>query len=448
MLPSRIGNYRVDKHLGSGGMGAVYRGFDEALQRPLAIKRLLGNFTDRVAALRFRREARMAARLNHPAIVHIYDIVDNEEGIWIVMELVEGQTLDALLREGRPPLAKTLPLVREIAEGLAEAHSHGIVHRDLKASNVMVTAAGRAKILDFGLAKTYSGASEADISAEGAVVGTFFAMSPEQAQGLAVDHRSDLFSLGTLLYEMLTGMSPFRGDTPQETLARVCAFTPRGVRDINPHVPEPLADLTLQLLQKAADQRPQSTKDVAATLSRIERSGLSADAYSDEKTKLPTRAGTIDLGVRAQPASRPARSERRQLTVICCEVASTEPGAPALDPENFYEWMLQLRPLAQRVADSHGGTVGRGLGDRVLIYFGYPKPRKTTPAAPCGPHSSWSPRRRGLLNKAAAPGSAYEPGCTPAWRSCRTTRIIRSPRLAPRSTSRFDSKARRSRAAS
>ena len=131
--------------------------------------------------------------------------------------------------------------MREIAEGLAEAHAHGIVHRDLKASNVMITAAGRAKILDFGLAKRYSGVTEADISAEGAIVGTFHAMSPEQAQGLTVDHRSDLFSLGTLLYEMLTGMSPFRGDTPQETLARVCAFTPREVRDINPHVPEPLA---------------------------------------------------------------------------------------------------------------------------------------------------------------------------------------------------------------
>ncbi len=229
-MPSRIGNYRVEKQLGAGGMGAVYRGFDEALQRPLAIKRLLGNFTDQTAAPRFRREARMAARLNHPAIVHIYDIVENEDGVWIVMELVEGQTLDGLLREGRPALPTTVRLMREIAEGLAEAHAQAIVHRDLKASNVMVNAAGRAKILDFGLAKRYSGATEADISAEGAVVGTFFAMSPEQAQGLTVDHRSDLFSFGTLLYEMLTGISPFRADSPPETLARVCAFTPPDVR--------------------------------------------------------------------------------------------------------------------------------------------------------------------------------------------------------------------------
>lgn len=375
-LPSRIGNYRVEKQLGAGGMGAVYRGFDEALQRPLAIKRLLGNFTDRIAAARFRREARMAARLNHPAIVHIYDIVETTDGVWIVMELVEGQTLDGLLRDGRPALEKAVRLMREIAEGLAEAHAHGIVHRDLKASNVMVNAAGRAKILDFGLAKTYSGATEADISAEGAVLGTFFAMSPEQAQGLTVDHRSDLFSFGTLLYEMLTGVSPFRADTPPETLARVCALTPRDVREINPQVPEPLAELTSQLLNKAADQRPQSTSEVAAALGRIERSGMSAETDYDERSNLPTAAGTGDLGIKPAKSaigSTSAGSERRQLTVICCEIAGTGLGAPALDPETFYEWMLQVRPLAQRVAESHGGTIGRGLGDRVLIYFGYPK---------------------------------------------------------------------------
>jgi serine/threonine protein kinase/tetratricopeptide (TPR) repeat protein len=371
-LPFRVGNYRVDKPLGSGGMGAVYRGFDEALQRPLAIKRLLGNFPDRVAAARFRREARMAARLNHPAIVHIYDIVDNEDGVWIVMELVEGKTLDSVLRDGRPAVTTAVRLMREIAEGLAEAHAHGIVHRDLKGSNVMVTAAGRAKILDFGLAKTYTGAREADISAEGAVVGTFHAMSPEQAQGLSVDHRSDLFSFGTLLYEMLTGISPFRADTGQETLARVCAFTPRGVREVNSQVPEPLAELTLQLLNKTPDQRPQSTNEVAAILSRIERSSVSAETNSDEQSSLLTTSGTRDVGLKAREPERsvPAGSERRQLTVICCEIASS--GAP-LDPESFYESMLQVRPLAQRVAESLGGSVGRGLGDRMLIYFGYPK---------------------------------------------------------------------------
>ena len=175
-VPDRVGNYLIEERLGTGGMGAVYRAFDQALQRPLAIKRLLPDTADATRKLRFRREARMAARLNHPAIVHIYDIVETDEGDWIVMELVEGKTLDRMLRDGLPSLLRTVQLTREIADGLAEAHASNIVHRDLKASNVMVTPAGRAKILDFGLAKTYRGGGEQDLSGPGAVLGTCHAM--------------------------------------------------------------------------------------------------------------------------------------------------------------------------------------------------------------------------------------------------------------------------------
>ena len=165
---------------------------------------------DPVRALRFRREARMAARLNHPSIVHIYEIVETDEGDWIVMELVEGKTWTGCFATACSACPASVRLAREIAEGLSEAHGHGIVHRDLKASNVMVNAAGRAKILDFGLAKMYRGGTEQDISAPGMLLGTCHAMSPEQAQGLAIDHRSDLFSLGSLLYEMITGTVAIR----------------------------------------------------------------------------------------------------------------------------------------------------------------------------------------------------------------------------------------------
>ena len=199
----------------------------------------------------------MAARLNHPSIVHIYEIVETDEGDWIVMELVEGKTLDRMLRDGMLGLSQSVRLAREIAEGLSEAHGHGIVHRDLKASNVMVNAAGRAKILDFGLAKMYRGGTEQDISAPGMLIGTSHAMSPEQAQGLAIDHRSDLFSLGSLLYEMITGVSPFAAATAAETLGRICAYEPRPILDIDPGVPRELAELTHQLLNKSPAHRPQ-----------------------------------------------------------------------------------------------------------------------------------------------------------------------------------------------
>jgi class 3 adenylate cyclase/tetratricopeptide (TPR) repeat protein/predicted Ser/Thr protein kinase len=409
--PSRVGQYRIEQRLGAGGMGAVYRAFDESLQRPVAIKRLLATMGDQSRSLRFRREARMAARLNHPAIVHIYEIVETEGGDWIVMELVEGKTLDRLLREGRMDLARAVRVVREIAEGLSEAHAQGIVHRDLKATNVMVTAAGRVKILDFGLAKSWQGDVDQEISTPGTVVGTCHAMSPEQAQGLAVDHRSDLFSLGSLLYELLTGLSPFHAGTPTETLARICAFEPDPVTSLEPAVPPALADLTHRLLRKSAAQRPQGSWEVAAALERIERAG-----GLDQGARRPVAPAVTEVftqverasGMPAERSSPPplTSTERRQMTVLCCELADaaspgTEPGQ-AFDPESLYELMLQLRPLALQAVQRYDGTLGTAMGHRLLVYFGYPQAHED---------DAWRAVRTGLdlvgeveAQLAAAPG--------------------------------------------
>ena len=382
-LPSRIGNYRIDERLGAGGMGVVYRAFDNALQRPLAIKRVLSDLIDPTRALRFRREARMAARLNHPSIVHIYEIVETDECDWIVMELVEGKTLDRLLRDGLLGLSRTVRLAREIAEGLSEAHGHGIVHRDLKASNVMVNGAGHAKILDFGLAKLYRGDTEPDISAPGILLGTIHAMSPEQAQGLAIDHRSDLFSLGSLLYEMITGTSPFTAATPAETLARICAYEPRPILDIDPAVPRELAELTHSLLNKSPAQRPHNSSEVATALERIEHGG---GLQSPGHGGIANAGMSSDITLGARSTLEPPRfassptltsSERRQMTVLCCDVADTGSqgveSSQAFDPETLYELMLQLRPLAQVVAQRHEGTLGNVVGHQLLVYFGYPQ---------------------------------------------------------------------------
>lgn len=363
-------------------MGAVYRAFDDVLQRPVAIKQLLPHLADKAQVLRFRREARMAARLNHPAIVHIYEIVEDADGDWIVMELVKGKTLDRLLREERLELTRAVRIVREIAEGLSEAHAQGVVHRDLKATNVMVTGAGRVKILDFGLAKIYRGDVEHDISRPGTVVGTCHAMSPEQAQGLAVDHRSDLFSLGSLLYEVLTGISPFHAATPTETLARICAWEPQPVVELERGVPPELADLTHRLLAKTVGGRPQSAWEVATQLERIERAGLLERDRRISAAAMATQVETVALEPAAPPPPRSSTRtpltniERRQVTVLCCELADTaRPGAEAaqvFDPETLYELMLQLRPLTQMVATRYQGSLGNVLGHRLLVYFGYP----------------------------------------------------------------------------
>jgi TOMM system kinase/cyclase fusion protein len=380
--PSRIAQYRVEQRLGHGGMGAVYRAFDETLQRAVALKRLLPSLADPSLTLRFRREARMAARLNHPAIVHIYEIVEAADCEWIVMELVEGKTIDRLMREARLPVVRVVRLAREIAEGLAEAHAQGIVHRDLKASNVMVTGSGRVKILDFGLAKVYSGELDAEISAPGAVVGTVHAMSPEQAQGLMVDHRSDLFALGSLLYEMLTGASPFHAATPPQTLARICTHDPSPVHEVVRGVPRELSDLAQRLLQKSAARRPQTTHDVVMALERIERSAA-VDRFSPSAaetalhTKVDAPPASAGTGERPRAHTNPSVSslERRQMTVLCCEPADAgQPDASShgFDAETLYELMLQLRPIAQAVAQRYEGSLANLVGQRLLLYFGHP----------------------------------------------------------------------------
>jgi serine/threonine protein kinase len=193
------------------------------------------------------------------------------------MELVEGETLTAIVRKSPVELTLALKLFRQIADGLAAAHAKGIVHRDLKTGNVMVTPEGDAKILDFGLAKS-SALSETPLSVEGGLLGTFHCMSPEQAQGLEIDHRSDLFSLGALIYETLTGVAPFRSGTVHETLAKVCMHRQRPVHELDGAIPESLSDLVDRLLQKEPSSRPRNVKEVAALLTEIEASSASPSA--------------------------------------------------------------------------------------------------------------------------------------------------------------------------
>lgn len=284
----KIGPYRLIAPLGSGGMGTVWRAWDERLKRPVALKRILPATPSPTARERFRREAEAGARLNHPAIVHLYDILETEEGEWIVLEFVDGPTLQELLRQGPLDLERTLRLGREIAEGLAEAHAQGLLHRDLKASNVMVAPGGRAKILDFGVAKLLlPEAQETTLSAPGLVVGTTYAMSPEQAMGLPLDARSDLFALGSLLYEMVTGEAPFRAETASATLARVCHFRPVPLVQARPGTPPGLSDLIGRLLEKEPVDRPASAAEVAAALDRI--ASTIGDPRAAEEESRPRR---------------------------------------------------------------------------------------------------------------------------------------------------------------
>jgi serine/threonine-protein kinase len=294
MVGATISHYEILDKLGEGGMGMVYRARDFQLGRLVAIKVLLpshGDSADRRA--RFIQEARAASSLNHPNIVTIHDIVTIDEGDCIVMELVKGHTVADMIHTGRIPVIDCLKLAIQIADALAAAHSIGIVHRDMKPANVMITPDGLAKVLDFGLAKLgeSSGAlgieeTDATVSihsntrprtAEGAIIGTVAYMSPEQAEGRKVDTRSDIFSFGSVLYEMLTGERAFHGNSGLETLAAVLRDTPTGLARPGLDIAPEVQDIVMRCLRKDPDQRFQSMLDIKNGLEQIyfaTRSGI------------------------------------------------------------------------------------------------------------------------------------------------------------------------------
>ncbi len=328
----RIGAYRIEASLGRGGMGEVFLAWDERLGRHVAIKRIRPDkLGDEQQRSRFRREARSVARLNHPAIVQIFDILEQADGDCIVMERVEGRSLLQLLARGPLDLSTVQRLGREIADGLAEAHAKGVVHRDLKPENVLLTASGHAKILDFGLARTLTDDAGEDpegaLTASGVVLGTAYAMSPEQARGLEVDPRSDLFALGSLLYQMLAGEAPFRGPTLLDSLQRVVSFDPPSLAEKRVDVPPALADLVGRLLAKDPAQRPQSARLVVAELDRLtETTGALGGSTG---AQAPGRADAETLADARTPTSAPGEGNEVE-TVLRVLVSTERLGAESI----------------------------------------------------------------------------------------------------------------------
>ena len=287
---------------------------------------------------RLRREARASARLTHPAIVRIFDLLVTEEADAIVMELVEGTSLARVLRDGPLDLPRVFSLGRAIAEALDEAHSHGIVHRDLKTENVVLTLSEYPKILDFGLAKEID-ALDSSLTLEGRVLGTCRSMAPEQAEGREVDHRADLFAFGTLLYEILTAHSPFLDHSAAATLHRVCTLRQAPARTINRWIPAELSDLVDHLLEKDPELRPRHARDVASRLGRIAAEAqisFSQDDTGWESAGADTLAEPLRVPVpQATPAPPPPRAtaERRQVTVLLG--APIRPDGGPLDEERI-----------------------------------------------------------------------------------------------------------------
>ena len=238
---TRLGPYEIVAPLGAGGMGEVHKAHDSRLGRDVAIKVLpTGYAADPDRMRRFEQEARAAGQLNHPNILTVFDVGTHEGAPYIVTELLEGETLSERLRQGGMPVRRAVEIATQIANGLAAAHEKGIIHRDLKPGNVFVTKDGHVKILDFGVAKLTrpdsntqaTTVTEAPATDAGAVLGTMGYMAPEQVRGLPCDHRADIFALGCVLYEMLSGQRAFRGATPADTASAILKEDPPPLREL------------------------------------------------------------------------------------------------------------------------------------------------------------------------------------------------------------------------
>ncbi|MCA1630342.1 MAG: protein kinase [Acidobacteria bacterium] len=347
----RLGHYRIVGVVGEGGMGKVYRALDERLGREVALKLLADSFVrDADRLRRFKQEARAASSLNHPNILTIHEIGEEGERNYIATELIEGETLRRRIARGRLPVGEALDLSIQVASALAAAHGAGVVHRDIKPENVMVRADGYVKVVDFGLAKlTERGAGARAAAREaggwslvstspGVVMGTVAYMSPEQARGADVDERTDVWSLGALLYEMIAGCAPFHGGSANDVLTSILSTEPAApLARYAPGVPERLEEIVSKTLAKEREERYQSAKDLLVDLKRlrqklevraeIERSAppepaeVSAAvharpaALTDETVARTTDGGASDAATRPAPAVVAARGGKRALLV-------------------------------------------------------------------------------------------------------------------------------------
>src|SRR5262245_24718448 len=294
LVGTTLNHYRILARLGQGGMGEVWVAEDTKLGRKVALKTLPARVAaDAERRARFEREARAVAALNHPNIVTIHSVEQSGDLAFLTMELIEGQTLSEVIPPQGFALERFFDLAVPLASALAAAHQKGITHRDLKPTNVMVTADGRVKVLDFGLAKLAEAApATADagtVTGEGRILGTAAYMSPEQAEGKTVDARSDVFSLGIVMYEMATGKQPFKGDTPISTITSILRDTPVSIGEVKPEMPRHLGRVVQRCLAKEPDRRYQAALDV-----RNELEGLRAEIDSGEvdvtTTPAPRRA--------------------------------------------------------------------------------------------------------------------------------------------------------------
>ena len=385
----RIGAYEIAGTLGEGGMGKVYLAEDGRLGRRVALKLLPASFVaDEDRVRRFEQEARAASALNHPNILTIHEIGDDEGLRFIATEYVEGVTLREHLGRGALRLQEILDIAVQLAAALTAAHAARVVHRDVKPENVMVRPDGYVKILDFGLAKPVArdsvfGSSDSDSRAHalvathpGMIMGTARYMSPEQARGLEVDARTDVWSLGVVLYECIAGRAPFEGPTNSDVMAAVLNREPAPLAGRAHGVPAELERIVAKSLAKDREERYQTIKDLAIDLRRLkQRLEFEAEmsrARAPEESEIndvPQAGAQHFRAASAPPASRASVEQIKQVTVLFADLHNLTSLADALDAEDASELMRELWARVDAAVMDHGGTVDRHMGGQLMALW-------------------------------------------------------------------------------
>ena len=365
MIGTTVSHYRITEKLGEGGMGVVFKAEDTTLKRTVALKFLSHRLTssDRDKA-HFLQEAQAAASLNHPNICTIHGIEDSDGQLFIVMEFVEGESLEHRIVRSLPAVPETIRIVRAVAEGLGRAHERGVIHRDIKSENIMIGAGGDAKIMDFGLAKLPGNTRR---TSEGTIAGTPAFMSPEQVRGEELDPRTDIWSLGVVMYEALTGRLPFPGQYESAVMYLILNEEPEPVSRIRPEVPHALDRIVRTALQKERTKRYQTVQD------------LMADLHSaDEDAKAPV---TAEPKLRRSDATRRVarESERRQVTVLFAGLTGITPLYQTMDPEEVSGILGDCNRGLMSIVTKYGGMSDSYAGEQVMATFGAPVAHENDP---------------------------------------------------------------------